>query len=180
MQRQAYTSRLSAAASGTRIHRAMVVFPTPRCSSSGSGNVPTLPLLRAAASDPTHDRRCSPPPDVQASGLRSRNPPLNLTWQCSPAPVRKRWYEVTQPTRRLVFPTQSRKQLGGYATQPNLPWQCSPAPVRKRWERGYAAHQGDGVPSAPASGVGGYATHPSYVSGKLTLMVSPPAVFPLP
>ena len=96
-----------------------------------------------------------------------------------PRPVRKRWYEVTQPTRRLVFPTQSRKQLGGYATQPNLPWQCSPAPVRKHRGRGYATCQGDGVPSAPAQ-AGLEVTQPIRLtaSGKLTLMVFFPGSVP--
>ena len=91
-----------------------------------------------------------------------------MTWQCSPAPARKHWCEVTQPTRRLVFPTpvaqatgrrlRSPTNVSGKLT-PMISRQCFPPPDERAPGGGYAAHRADGVSSHSRKAGGGYAAH---------------------
>ena len=122
-----------------------------------------------------------PPLTYKHQGWSYASRQLILTWQCSPAPARKHWCEVTQPTRRLVFPTPVAQATGRRLRSPTytLTWQCSPAPVRKHRVRGYAAHQGMVFPPPVAQATGRRLRSPSNGQRQADTYDFP-AVFPSP
>ena len=136
----------------------------------------------AAASDPNFLLGGVPPPlTYKHQGWSYASRQLILTWQCSPAPARKHWCEVTQPTRRLVFPTPVAQATGRRLRSPTytLTWQCSPAPVRKHRVRGYTAHQRIVFPPPVAQATGRRLRSPSNGQRQADTYDFP-AVFPSP